>query len=315
MTEHIDYAVTISDKSVVPASGLDNILKTKETNLEHHFYDFLNGNILTNDNKQEFYKLVHEERFNNKYTTTDHLITHVKYNDVNYLYVSLDNSVRANMNNFPLYLRIDALCEIVNKIILSFNNEKCIVFFSESSRPSFVGDMNNKQNIHSWFKIRNIIENKCNLKYIVEKRNNDDVNGMSFGISAFCTNLTIEYIDSYHMVSILNEGFGSGAVGIKMIGGEIIWAVNFPLDFKFKGVENLGHKTMLNLQKVMTDFNGSVFAFGDFNTIHGDISDSIYSAISEKFEFVVNSEELTFFGAFYDRINVTNEWKLISEFV
>ena len=159
----MNKAVLTTNDYIVPSSPLDNVFKYKSYNeLCISFYDFFNGNIITSQNKQEFYQFVTNNAQNKIYSTTDHLITCVKVDDIYFLYVSLDNSVRANMNNNPLYMRLDAICQVVNKIIISLN-QQCIVFFSESCRPSFLGDMNKKENFTSWLSIRQAISNKCNL--------------------------------------------------------------------------------------------------------------------------------------------------------
>ena len=131
-------AVLITD-SVVPASPLDNVLKFREfSDIEVTLYDFINGEILDSSNRKEFYQTIVHNAINRIYPTTDHLITCVNIDDINFLYVSLDNSVRSNMNNHPLYLRLDKLCEVLDKIIRSLDN-KCIVFFffQESLQPIF----------------------------------------------------------------------------------------------------------------------------------------------------------------------------------
>ena len=250
---------------------------------------------------------------NGLYPTTDHLITCVKINGVHFLYVSLDNSVRANMNNHPLYMRLVTICEVVDKIIRSLD-DKCIVFFSESCRPSFNGGMDVKENLTSWLSMRRIISKICKLNFLIEKRNNDDYSDMLFGISVFYTNEVESVIQTYFCRSILSEGFGSVTVGIKMVTSEIIWGIHFPLDFKGYGKDNMGYKTMINLQELMNEFKGSVCAFGDFNTIPGAITNAINQAILSNFEFVFENE-LTFFGSFYDTIPIKNDeiWTSILE--
>ena len=107
-----------------------------------------------------------------------------------------------------------------------------------------------------------------------------------------CFNL----IETYFVRSILTEGFGSAATGIKLKTGEIIWGINFPLDFKGNNEENLGYKTMINLQQLMKEYKGSICALGDFNVIPGKISDAINQAISQDFEFVLNDEPSFFWS-------------------
>jgi len=308
----MNYAVSITNNFVVPASPLDNVLKFKSVeNIKVSFYDFLSGELLT-DNRQVFYNTVIDNAVKKVYQTTDHLITCVELAGIYFLYVSLDNSVRSNTNGHPLYTRLNNICKIINTIIKSLDN-KCVVFFSESCRPSFSGGMTEKNNLIGWFAMRKIISSNCGLEFITEKRNNEDQSDMSFGISVFCTQYTSSYIATYFTKNILNEGFGSVAVGIKLNTGEIVWGIHFPLDFKGEGENNLGYKAMINLQQVLKEYKGTICAFGDFNTIPGNVSSSIHKAILLEFEFMV-SNKLTFFGAYYDTIVPAQgeEWKLIN---
>jgi hypothetical protein len=294
-------AVLITDKSIVPASALDNVFKFNTFNdFKVTLYDFLKGEKITPENKMEFYKLVVDNAINNRYPTTDHLITCVQIQGINFLYVSLDNSVRSNSNGHPLNTRIDNLCKVVRNIMKSLDN-KCIVFFSESCRPSFLGTREKKENVTFWLDIRNIISKTCGLNFLIEKRNNDDQSDMSFGVSAFYTDAVCQYIETYFVKSILNVGFGSAATGIKIKTGEIIWGIHFPLDFKKEGENNSAYATMVNLQNLMKEYKGSVCAIGDFNTIEGMIYQSIESAITNDFEFVLKGD-LTFFGSYFDTI-------------
>ena len=307
MSTSNDFTTYINNKTktCVPASPLDNVLNYNNANITVTLYDFYNGQPLTEQNKIDFYKKVIYNTNNKLYPTTDHLITCVKVNNLNFIYVSLDNSVRANINDNPLYKRLPELCNVVSTIIKSLNN-KCIVFFSESCRPSFLGGMDDKQNFTTWLSIRQMISINCNLNFLTEKRNNQDTNSMSFGVSAFYTNDVADEIDTYFGVSLLQESFGSCTVGVQLKSGEIIWGIHFPLDFKGKNKDNLGYKTMVNLQQVLKQYKGSVCAIGDFNTIPGDISDAINDAILPEYKFVLNNE-LTFFGAYYDTIPMNDK--------
>lgn len=57
---------------------------------------------------------------------------------------------------------------------------------------------------------------------------------------------------------------------------------------------------MKNLQAVMDEYDGSSFAFGDFNLIPGNIYESVLQAINNNYEFVVK-DTLTFFWSFLRR--------------
>ncbi len=302
MESTINCKAIVLGETIVAASPLDNVLRFKsDTMIETLVYDFLNGELLTTENRRDFYKTLVDHAEKKQYMVTDHVITCVKVAGVNFLYVSLDNSVRANTNGFPLYNRLNRLCEVVDKIIKSLDNN-CVVFFSESCRPSFLGGMDKKENLTPWLSMRQTISSKCGLVFVTEKRNNDDQSDMSFGVSAFCTTKTYDLIETYFVQSILSEGFGSGTVGIKMKTGEIVWGIHFPLDFKNKAKDNFGYKAMVGLQRVMLTYKGSVCAVGDFNTIPGEIMSSIKDAILPEYEFMMDDTEPTYFGSFYDTL-------------
>lgn len=316
-TSYKNRAVLITEtNTVVPASPLDNVLKISTENvIECTFYDFYLGEKITRENKKGFYQSIVDNVKNKCHSVTDHAIMCVKIAEinVNFLYVSLDNEIRANANNNPLYMRLDALCEVVDKIIKSLN-DNCVVFFSESCRPSFLGSVdkiNKVNNFTSWLSMRQIISAKCNLFFIGEMRNNDAPNNMSLGISVFCNNQLTDSIETYFPCRILTEGNGSVALGIKMKTGHIVWAIHFPLDFKGIGEENLGYKTMINLQQLMHKYDGTVCALGDFNTIPGQVYDAISQAILPEFEFVLKNE-LSFFGECYDKIPLDMENRPLS---
>lgn len=302
--------VKYEDGSVVPSGTLDNVLANKNNNIQVKLHSLLTGKKITNKNRLEFIKQIQRLIEDQIYITTDHLFIHVKIGEYTFLYVSLDNSVRANGKGFPLYKRINDLCEVVRKFIAECG-DKCVIFFSESCRPSFDGnDINNRINEVSWFQLRLTIEKECKLNYLGECTNNDSINGMSFGVSAFCTADFNQYIHSVLPRRILTEGNGSSAMGIKLLTGEIVWGIHFPLDFKGKDQENLGAKAMKGLCNLMDEYSGSVCALGDFNTIPGHIELSIKATISANREFIIKDEP-TFFGAFYDTVKNDQEWVLL----
>jgi len=293
------YTTTNSGKKI-PISGLDNVLVPSKTKVKVAFHDFFNGKEITVPNKRDFYEQLEKQIKEEKYLTTDHLFICVEVNGIIVLYVSLDNSNRANSCGHPLKNRLISLCIVVKNFITECGG-KCVIFFSESCRMSFDGSFGNETNKVGWFSMRQVIEKKCDLKYLGECSNNEDSNDMSFGVSAFCTENFLGEIYGVLPRRILTEGFGSGSVGIKLTNGQIIWGIHFPLDFKNKGSSNLGAKAMGNLCTLMTQYKGSVCALGDFNTIPGDITNSIRSAITPEYHFVVENE-LTFFGSYFDTV-------------
>lgn len=213
----------------------------------------MNGEILTNDNKNNFYDQVKNNIKEKIYPTTDHLITVLKITFSNgdlviFIYVSLDNSIRANKNGHPLFKRLDNICGLINKVIKSCS-EKCVVFFSEACRNSYEMENDVVLKTVSWLSIRKYIMKKCNLEFVAEKRNNDGKTNLSFGGTCLCTSNMIQEFESdiensskiseYYTVSTLDKEFGSVAIGVKVC-DKIIWAIHFPIDFRNKGEENLG---------------------------------------------------------------------------
>lgn len=191
----------------------------------------------------------------------------------------------------------------MNKVIASVGR-RCIVNFTEAGRSSWLGKMNDKQNVVTWLQMRRIISELCNLHFITDKRNNEDPSGMPFAISAFCTTDIIDSIETYFGCSILNEGFGCAAVGIKMVTGEIFWSAQFPLDFRGVGENNLGYKAMIGLMELMNKYKGSVFAIADFNAIPGVIADAINLAIANFGEYQLLLDSTTFYGSYFDTVKV-----------
>ena len=309
------YALAIeSDGKVNPASALDNILALSTADIEYYFLCLLTGKKLTDQERPALYSKLREQIAKKEYTTTDHLPICVKVGGHFFLYVSLDNSVRANQNFSALKNgRLANICELVRNAIAECG-DKCVVFFSESCRPSFDGaDLSNRLDERSWFQMRAQIEELTSLYYLSECSNNEDPSGMAFGVSAFCT---VSMKGSIHSVlprHILSEGFGSGCVGVKLITSEIVWGIHFPLDFKNKGSDNLGAKTMVNLCNLMDSHVGSICAIGDYNLIPGPITESINQAISPNKKFIVKADELSFFGSYPDKIVPRDgeEWILL----
>src|SRR2546428_13511952 len=80
----------------VPVSPLDGFVQFIGTGITIDYLSFLTGVQITLENYMEFAKDVRYNVENKLYPTTDHLIMRVVMNGITYLYVSVDNSVRAN---------------------------------------------------------------------------------------------------------------------------------------------------------------------------------------------------------------------------
>lgn len=287
----------------VPISPLDNFLiKSNFTDYEINFYDIFDGAELNTDHKIAlFYNKVTQNTINNIYPSTDHLIYSITIDDIKFVYVSLDNSAKSNMNGHSLaHTRLENLMTIVKNIIST--HPKHVVFFSKSCRPSFITVQGETTDEISWLEMRRTICDITELTFITEKKNNEEPNGLSFGISVWCSHNVYHLIKNYYSLNLLDKGFGSVCVGIKLHSDKIIWGVHFPLDFKNIGNENHGAITAKNLCDVMDKYNGSICAFGDFNLIPGNVNDSVRDTVQNTgYEFVLH-DVLTFFGAYYDTI-------------
>lgn len=305
-TKSVPY-LKLSEQNIVPVSPLDNFLIPKNfENYKITFYNILTGEPLcSREQIQSFYKEITKLVEEGKYLTTDHLIYSIEIDSIIYLYVSLDNSVRSNQNGFSLaHTRLENLMRVVKKIIYN-QNYMFVVYFSESCRPSFVGDVKERRDEISWITMRQTINQITGLEFLTEKRNNDDFSGLSFGLSVWITPNMYDTIFNYYSTSLLNLGFGSVAVGVRTKNNNIVWGIHFPLDFKNTGLENHGAITMNSLIELMNQYHGSVCAFGDMNTIPGNICNSIKEVVekSGKYKLVCN-DVYTFFGSFYDTIPV-----------
>lgn len=294
-------AVLINNSTFIAAGKFDNVL-LKYSGIEAKIFDCIFGKLLTKDNRPDFYyscKRICEEKI---YFTTDHCIIVVEVNDINFVYISLDNSVRAESNGFPLKKRLPNICNLFNNVKTQLKSDKFVVFFSESCRVF---------NDFTWLQIRKIISKLCNLQYLSEKRNNEDDNGMSFGLSCFISD-NVE-VENYYGVQLITELYGSVALGVQ-IEGKIIWSIHFPVDFENSGQNNLSYKTMIKLIEVMKKYKKSYFAFGDFNLIEDcNIFPAVQRAIKDT-EYNFFLDELTYFGSFFDTIPIGNKkLKLISE--
>jgi hypothetical protein len=287
------------DGLIAPTSQLDHLLVLEDEikDVTLYYLSIFTGEVVTKENYPELVKKVKENIANKVYETTDHLPMKVIHKGITYIYVSLDNSVRANTCGASLYKRIENICDLLRDNI----NEKTVVFFSEACRPSFDGDDRVKRpNEVSWFQMRQTICQRLKLIFLGEKANNDDSNQMAFGVAAFATKSACELIHSVLPRQILFESIGSGCLGIKTIKGDIIWGIHAPLDFKGVEDRNLGVIGVRNLINMMKEHKGSCFAIGDFNTIPGPIAEVIKRTIPDDMKMINNPDIMTFFAAFGD---------------
>lgn len=286
-------------KGKVPISSLDSVLTRDAASVQCVFYSPFTGELIDSpDDMTKLHEYVIEVIAQQRYDYTDHLFTCVITGQRRTGYVSLDNSVRANQHGRALKNRLDTLLPAVERFAKNLG-PGAVIFFSEACRPSFDGgDINNRLNEVTWETIKLRIEEACQMKWLGDSTSNDGV--MSFGLSAFRVNG--DHSDLILIPRrILNEGFGSAALGVCFSNQEVIWAIHFPLDFKQEGQSNMGYKTMVSLCELMQTTPNSICAFGDFNKIPGKIANCIVDAANlYDYQFIVDDQNLTFYGAYYD---------------
>jgi hypothetical protein len=272
----------------VPVSKLDWVVKTKTAELEYYIADLYDGSVFMYTDDKKIISMMEQARKNTLagiYKTIDHLPIVVLHKDRWIIYISLDNSVRANLYGFPLHSRLGNIIVLINKIIKNCKKiyeAECVFFFSESCRPS--------EKV-SWLEMRLRLSKETGLIHIGEGVNNNDSSLMSFGISAFTTSITD--IEGYFIEKICENGFGSIAFNLKLRSG-IITAVHFPLDFKGNGKDNID--TLVNLQKMMIKYKIEL-SLGDFNSLP-PFYKRMSEAILEEFDWI--APMVSFIGAFYD---------------
>jgi len=281
----------------VPASILDYVLGTKDSlkNVTIEYLSPNDGHVVTLDNHKDFAKEALQKITDSEYLTTDHLnlrvIIVVDEEDVTILFISLDNSIRANVAGHALYKRINALCDLLRNVM----TKDTVIFFSEAKRSSFDGsDVNVKTNEHTWSSIEAMICENLNLKYLGDAPNNETP--LSFAIAAFATDNALSKIKKEIKRTIEP---GVGVFGVEFVSGQIVWGIQLPLDFNRVGKENFGAKGMMSLVKLMEEFPTSI-VIGDFNTVPGNEGPAIIAEVPDWLQLVCGGFP-TFFGAYFDR--------------
>src|SRR5579872_5560167 len=241
------------DDRVVPMSPLDNVFHHKSIKPPViRWYSPLDGCPL---DVEKLLPELHANITKKIYYGTDHaiLVVRIPFDNsyVSFIYVSLDNSVRANTAGHALKNRLSQICSLVRGVLLIEYTAHKIVFFSEACRPSFDGNRENKTNIVTWKEMVKMMEKEVPMQWLAEKTYNEDPSGMSMGLAAFYSSPDKDlFIKQIHNHRLWTEGTGSVTIGIELITGQIVWAVHFPLDFQKSGSDNPAYTTMLNLQKL-----------------------------------------------------------------
>lgn len=308
----------------IPLDNLDGIVIQPEFNHEIKIKKFsvLDGSEIIDEN-EELLKL-RKNIDNEYYHSTDHffilltiIIKKSKFNlltseyhdqEINHLFVSLDNSVRSNINNEPLFLRIGNICNALKNVLRQIDN--CMIYFSESYRPSFMGkDLNTSQQIVRWAEIKRILEKKLKINFIEGRKNNDGE--LSFGITAFSFGNNIGLTDHFS-IGLNKTKFGSACIVVEYHGIRVIF-IHFPLDFINENEKNENYITACELFDIMDYYKCSV-AFGDFNLVPGNPKNGFMRAIEEKNKKLIPIDGNTFCGSYFDFAFVSNidNWEEIS---
>lgn len=297
------YYIPNANRKYCPISILDHVLCFKNNKPTVKFFSPFDSKEITETN---FSNLLEEARGrinSNIYTATDHLIIYIKVDDVGFLYVSLDNSVRATSSGFPLKGdRLNGICQIINGCLSEINDPEVVVFCSEACRMSFDGNIQNKQNIVMWSTLADIISRECGLTYLCASANNHDNSNMSFGIAAFCKGNRDSFIRGIITDRILSDEIGSGAVGITLLSEKIIWGIQLPFDFKPDITKNRAVDAMIGLISIMRSYGGSFCAIGDYNTLPGLVTKNILSMVPDDME-LTHWNFPTFIASFFDFVD------------
>lgn len=296
------------ENQYVPAGNLDQVLCCKTCNITIELYT-PEGRVLD----ETGYATHAIELIRNKtYTHTDHLILVLVFDEHIVIYVSLDNSVRANISGFPLKgARLNNIAAAIRDIMARYENKEVVLCCSEAGRPSFDGGMDAQENRVEWKEMATTIANISGLQYRDVFKNND--HEMAFGIAVFTSPDMTLTMTPHNLLG--DQGFGSVAVQISAPGlANDVIAVHFPLDFRRQGADNHGAITMASLLELIGSTNA--VAFGDMNLIRdGGIRDAITAEMAsfnkrlstDKITFRIPVDLPTFYGAFFDTVNVPPE--------
>ena len=303
MATQQEYALIKADNGFVAVSRLDHVipgLNSTLTDADVAFMQPIGDAVeLTHENEDAFYLEMRKRATERIYTTVDHLpIRVVCASGLTVLYVSLDNSFRANQNNHALTRRFDAILEMLRSLFKG--RDDVLLFFSEACRYSVDIVDGKDENRHEWMHFQRRLVADLNLCFLGEKPNNEDASGKSFGLAAFAKPKTYAKVDKVLPKQLITDGLGSVALGVN-VAGDIFWAVHFPLDFKNSGADNA--KTMASLCKAMDEHPGTMCAIGDFNTIPGKIEEVMRAEMARAGKKFLREDGVpTFFGAYFDMV-------------
>lgn len=293
------YPRSLLNDKTYPVSVLDHVLY-KHDKPSITYYCPSTGSVLTADS----YKLAINNAIDGKYPGTDHTPFEFTLgsgeNALRILYVSLDNSVRANMSKLSLVSsgRLNNICNMINEI------NPDVVFFSEACRKSFGGNMQEQSNPIYWIEIRQTITLITKMEYCMESTNNFDSNFMSFGMAMFSKSTSLSKIRCIQPYNLLPEDkskecYGSGCIIMTLKTGEVLVAVHFPLDFKRIGKENNTARALVSLIELLDKYSVA-YAMGDMNTVEGTILNSVKEVMHNNKEWKLSADVFTFLPSYCD---------------
>jgi len=311
-TNQLYYVTKDSKGNLIPASWLDHVVCPTDSNLLIRYVSPLDGKLLDDETCRDYLNDVVKITENNVYLTTDHIIMCVTAKitngeDIHFVHLSTDNSVRANLNDKPLYSRIENITRLIKIIIAQLGEHSRIVFcLNEVGRPSMDGkSIQESSVIMEWLCLVKVIESCTGLTYYNTYTNNPSL--MSFGVAVFTHNIPNMNVIEKQLLPIEELSDGNIIGGCICLGMEIenllVWVTHFPIDFKGVGEASKTFQVASKLLNLFSEYPQSTFAFGDFNTIHGNMSDAYLLALSQYPMLQSHVPKFfTFAGAYFDSI-------------
>lgn len=296
------YPLSVTQGKHCPVSYLDHVVfkrVTPEAKPNVQYYCPSTGLPLTAGR----YNLALSNASSKVYPGTDHAPFLLTVGGSRFLYVSLDNSVRSNMNGHSLVStgRLQTICEIVKRISPN------AVFYSEACRMAFEGGMQEQRYPVYWTDMRDFITKETGMTFVNECTNNFDPSCMSFGVAMFAKDVTL--FKSVLPFNLLEEDkekgcYGSGAIVATLKTGVTVVGVHFPLDFARKGLDNNVGRAAGSLVTLLNKYE-TAYAMGDMNTVEGEMMNSVIIQLGS--EWKITMDVPTFFPSYYDTCNIQGE--------
>jgi hypothetical protein len=289
------YPRNLVGGKTLPVSMLDHVIykdKVHDAPIVT-YYCPSTGDILS----KASYQLAINNAINEIYPATDHTPFSFEIEDsLKVLYVTFDCSIRSENAGHPLWdKRLINICKMVKKINAD------LVFFSEACRKS--------ANVH-WLQMRLKITELTELEYCLESTNNFSKDSMSLGVAMFAKKTALYHLESIQATRLVEVDpsisfWGSGCIVVKTKTGTVLVGCQFPIDLKRTGSDNLTGKAMKSLIALLDDciksVNDRAYGFGDFNTIEGNMAESVYDVLV-KTNWKMTDGIYTFLASYYDEV-------------